>query len=441
MLSMLPREIIEVLTPDSEDNIKAQLERPPVAIRRLPLSRVELVHEAHPDRTYAFDTHTIPQRSLAWHLLRKCITASVFHPTCGLFEPNACRQLGLPDYYWRDSRRALEVFYNIVDRGSVTPVTPPEGAAAGANGGAEAAAASYWSRFGADMKKIYMRWGSVHELSALYDFLSWNRSFVVRETGLWLFDAQRVDMQALNDALFRVLQDFYRENPGYMAAGMRTPKIDPAKLPPIGASPDGIVYLHGETHSLLELKCPCPFKLDRMYVPGKGYIEPDRAYFSYKASVPYEKKAPYGRKARATDDDGDGDGDGGMQPRQPDADRIPKYYILQVQGQMLITGVHTSYFMAWTPTNGFGIYRTRFDPHIAACMLYLFQRFNADYVAKGVEPPVNFFSEPPVVFAIDEKTGAKQPKNRVADKWCAYVHARLVKALNEFNGARVEPLA
>ena len=116
-------------------------------------------------------------------------------------------------------------------------------------------------------------------------------------------------------------------------------------LPPVGASPDGLITMASGERFVVEVKNSSPFR----QMPGR-YVVADRE--------PYAKP--------------------------------PAYHMPQVQLEMLCTGTRSALLAMQSMTYGIKIFRVERDDDFIASMLRRISRLYTTYARKGKDPPMNW---------------------------------------------------
>jgi len=165
---------------------------------------------------------------------------------------------------------------------------------------------------------VRLAWGSAQESSTLCSLMMHFKDSVVREAGLWMLDPNSIPLDW---------------------------QVGP--LPPIGASPDGLITMSNGEQFVLEVKNSSPFR----EVPG-GYVISDRE--------PYDKP--------------------------------PGYHMPQVQLEMLCTGTRSALLAMQNMTYGIRVYRVERCDEFIAGMLKRISQLYTSFVTplEGRDPPPNW---------------------------------------------------
>lgn len=164
---------------------------------------------------------------------------------------------------------------------------------------------------------IRLAWGSAQEASTLCSMMVHFKGSTVYEAGLCMLDAAS-------------------DVPKAWGVG---------PLPPVGASPDGLITMASGERFVIEVKNSSPFR----QMPGR-YIVADRE--------PYTKP--------------------------------PAYHMPQVQLEMLCTGTRSALLAMQSMTYGIKIFRVERDDDFIASMLRRISRLYTMYARKGKDPPMNW---------------------------------------------------
>ena len=286
-------------------------------------------------------SHLFKQHSDEWHKLRnERLTASNLSCVLGFFEPSTVKMLKLNPQYYVNHQRVVHMASTMRQR-----VHSPQ---------------SVNESFDfPESVKTAMKWGSNHELNGILTFLQGFNEFYVKETGLWSFTLEK------------------------LPASCAKLGVEFSHLPAIGASPDGLVcrlkdgdpveYFSEkeEVVSLLEIKCPCPFKEKKMARKEEISAISEQAIASSNNQYTYVKMRPH--------------------------PSVPSYYMPQLQCQMLVTGAKQCYYVCWTPTAGAKVYQVDFDDEYCGIMLLLIKNFYERFVLPKIEivPSEDFFFNHP----------------------------------------------
>lgn len=165
-------------------------------------------------------------------------------------------------------------------------------------------------------QSIRMAWGSAQEASTLCSLMCYFTGATVHEAGLCMLDPASVPAE-----------------------------WDVGPLPPVGASPDGLITLKDGQRLVVEVKNSSPFR----EVPG-SFIVFDRD--------------PY--------------------------DSPPPYHMPQVQLEMAATKTQSAFLAMQSATRGIRIFRIERDDAFIAAMLRRISRLYVSFVLKGKEPPMNW---------------------------------------------------
>jgi len=164
---------------------------------------------------------------------------------------------------------------------------------------------------------IRLAWGSAQEASTLCSMMVHFKGSTVYEAGLCMLDAAS-------------------DVPKAWGVG---------PLPPVGASPDGLIIMASGERFVVEVKNSSPFR----QMPGR-YVVADRE--------PYAKP--------------------------------PAYHMPQVQLEMLCTGTRSALLAMQSMTYGIKIFRVERDDDFIASMLRRISRLYTMYARKGKDPPMNW---------------------------------------------------
>lgn len=188
--------------------------------------------------------------------------------------------------------------------------------------------------------ELCMKWGKHHELNAIVTLIQ----ALLEQYGNGNNTKKRDSIQYYETGFYTLQKKHIN------TSIMKEKGIDFHLLPSMGASPDGIIIV-GDIQYLLEVKCPCPFQK-----PDKDNI------VVYNA----EKK--------------------------PDLFPWPNY-ILQMMLQMLVTDIHQTYFVSWTPENGIAYSIIDFDEAFCADMLWLIQNLYQYFLMneKNIKKTISIF--------------------------------------------------
>lgn len=163
---------------------------------------------------------------------------------------------------------------------------------------------------------IRMAWGSAQEASTLTSLMTFYEQSTVHEAGLCMLDASKIPKEW---------------------------NVGP--LPPVGASPDGLITMPNGERFVVEVKNSSPFRS----TPG-SFIIADRE--------PYDKP--------------------------------PAYHMPQVQLEMVCTDTNAALLAMQSMTYGIRIFRVERDDAFIASMLRRISRLYTTYVLKGKDPPMNW---------------------------------------------------
>lgn len=163
---------------------------------------------------------------------------------------------------------------------------------------------------------IRMAWGSAQEAATCCSMMCHFAGSKVYEAGLCMLDASAL--------------------PSDWNVG---------QLPPVGASPDGMIKMPNGEKFVLEVKNSSPFR----QMPG-SYIVSDRDSY----------------------------------------DTPPAYHMPQVQLEMICTGTRSALLAMQSMTFGIRIFRIERDDDFIALMLRRVSRLYTSFVLKGREPPMNW---------------------------------------------------
>jgi len=142
------------------------------------------------------------------------------------------------------------------------------------------------------------------------------------------------------------------------------------KLPPIGASPDGIVRV--PRHDV-DVDYGCDH-VDE----GNDDARWERLVVEVKNSSPF-RRAP-NRPGRYVVFD-----------RDP-FDSPPAYHMPQLQMEMLAAGAHAGLLAMQSATRGVRVFRVERDDAYLRAMLSMLSAFHEEYVLRGIEPPERMFA-------------------------------------------------
>lgn len=263
------------------------------------------------------DCSHLRQGSALWHEQRLGhFTASTFATVLGFFEPRAAMELGISRLASHDKVLSLR---DSMIRGT---------------------------RLVFDhATRVKMDWGTHHELNAVLTLLNDRPSLKVHETGFWTLREEHIPLVSRGEGSTQT-----SDGDG---CGDGLCFDD---LPRIGASPDGVVYDSSvsltEPQYLLEVKCPAPF------FPMENRAQRSAAAAALPGAAATEgQDNPNATTSQSTS--------GGVDVDQPERKKerkvyrylkrkpfvqIPVYYIPQIQGQMLCSGIHKCIFVSYTPT-------------------------------------------------------------------------------------------
>lgn len=162
-------------------------------------------------------------------------------------------------------------------------------------------------------QRVFMDWGMHHESNAIITYLDEFKDHVIQETTFYTIDnlEEYINKHATVSD-FDFVKDF--------------------SILKIGASPDGIVVKDNLPDSVLEIKCPTAFIPD-----------------SKSQDFRYMKRKPHAA--------------------------IPVYYIPQLMGEMMVTGLRECTFCSWTITAGMNVFRVGYDQAYVNEMLYWFYQY------------------------------------------------------------------
>ncbi|KAL0018215.1 hypothetical protein WJX77_005565 [Trebouxia sp. C0004] len=265
----------------------------------------------------------IPQEHPEWQNLRSGkVTGSSLAETLGLFEQCAGKALSGAGVltYMRDHNKLLF---------KVTSLQNPKQTPAAVDA----------------QTQVYFEWGHKHEANGILSYLCDNPTYAVHEVGFVLLDPS---LQRLPEEVRR--------------------GIDPADLPVIGSSPDGIVVQHEDAvtrklyqhwrdldpvHRLvLEIKAKTPFRPD----PALGIW-----HWLGKSCKPYV--------------------------------RILPQYFAQAQLNMLVTDSQACHLVCYTVKGGSAMFTIPLHKQWCNQMLHWVAQLNTHYILKGLKPPENVFWE------------------------------------------------
>ena len=163
---------------------------------------------------------------------------------------------------------------------------------------------------------IRLAWGSAQEASTLTALMTYYEQCTVHEAGLCMLDVSKI--------------------PKHWNVG---------PLPPVGASPDGLITMSNGERFVVEVKNSSPFRS----TPG-SFVIADRE--------------PY--------------------------DTPPAYHMPQVQLEMMCTDTNAALLAMQSMTYGIRIFRVERDDAFIASMLRRISRLYTTYVLKDKDPPMNW---------------------------------------------------
>lgn len=192
---------------------------------------------------------------------------------------------------------------------------------------------------------VRMAWGSAQEAGTMATLLLAHPDWIAEEVGLCMVDTN--------------------ELPDEWELG---------KLPPIGASPDGIVRVPKYDDVDFDR---CGDHVNE----GKDAVAWERLVIEVKNSSPF-RRAP-NRPGRYVVFD-----------RDP-FDSPPAYHMPQLQMEMLAAGARAGLLAMQSATRGVRVFRVERDDAYLRAMLSMLSAFHEEYVLRGIEPPERMFASRP----------------------------------------------
>ena len=231
--------------------------------------------------------------------------------------------------------------------------------------------------------QIFFDWGHKHEANGILSYLAANPSSVVHEVGFVLLDPM---LQSLSEEICQ--------------------GINPADLPVIGSSPDGIIVeapttsavpqpLQASTSGATaghELPVRPPHQHTAV-PPPQQHPQVDPLHQHWRQSNPSQRRV-LEIKAKT--------------PFRPDSvpgvwrwlgasckpyTKILPQYFAQAQLNMLVTNSGSCHLLCYTVKGGSKVFNIPLDKHWCNQMLHWVAQLNIHYVRKGLEPPQNVFWE------------------------------------------------
>ena len=210
--------------------------------------------------------------------------------------------------------------------------------------------------------QIFFDWGHKHEANGILSYLNAHAQSVVHEVGFVLLDPS-----------LKTLPEEIRQG------------IDPANLPVIGSSPDGIIV---ETPSPPGRK-PFPQGLQGInqapnlpaHLPHQHWR---KSHPSHRRVLEIKAKTPF------RPDNIPGVWRWLGISCKPYAKILPQYFA-QAQLNMLVTGCQSCHLLCYTVKGGSAVFSILLHKQWCNQMLYWVSQLNTRYVVKGLAPPENVF--------------------------------------------------
>lgn len=305
--------------------------------RHIPLDRLQHSTCENPrwEISEVYPQHTKPNQLLR----RQVFNGSSVASCLGFYEPTSVRILGLPSY--RVDPAAPEKCRKVFLHNRCPEIMPHPDYDAVAKDGDDVSA------------HVIREIGNTHRHKsvALKNETDKNseRDAMIRE--VYMSWGRNHEMNALRDFLIHF------DSLGVKECGLYSRDVEGVEWK-MGAMPDGIIYpANGnedgdgdddsamiEPIGVLEIKCPTPF------------------IYSYdRGEFMFVKRKPF--------------------------DRIPVYYMPQLQMEMAMTGLDQCIFVSWTPERGMTVFHVDYDPLYFEDMI----RFENTFYERYVKPVVSWY--------------------------------------------------
>ncbi|KAA6423876.1 MAG: hypothetical protein FRX49_05835 [Trebouxia sp. A1-2] len=193
--------------------------------------------------------------------------------------------------------------------------------------------------------QVYFDWGHKHEANGILSYLCDNPSYAVHEVGFVLMDPS---LQRLPEEVRR--------------------GIDPADLPVIGSSPDGIIVQHQEAVTR------------QLHQHWRKSDPVHRLVLEIKAKTPFRPDAALGLWHWLG------------KSCKPYARILPQYFA-QAQLNMLVTDSQACHLVCYTVKGGSAMFTIPLHKQWCNQMLHWVAQLNTHYIVKGFTPPENVFWE------------------------------------------------
>ncbi|KAF0983435.1 hypothetical protein FDP41_010500 [Naegleria fowleri] len=310
------------------------------------------------------NSHLVPQRSQRWRELRQNrLTASNISRALGFFNPKASKKLKLSFSQNAHEQTTREMYKSLLSREELKTVFKMSEEEIEKLKNPIVNEESYDEI----VKRVFTEWGSLHELNCVSTLLEsdlFDQDVTFCEAGFYVITEKKLSKVFTKQELEEYQLSF-------------------EKIPPLGASPDGLLKKLNRTNgtkihqvlengksdhpysteeeedeffSCVEIKCPTCFV--PKYVK-KGALIPSRPTFSYICKKPH--------------------------------DTIPVYYLTQMYTQMIATNTRQCYFCSWTATKGCHVFKVEFDRKYALEMLYWLSKYYQVVKYNGVDIADDYF--------------------------------------------------